>query len=107
MKIPHAIQAYFDADRKNDCEAVLDCFATGATVHDEGRSHAGHHAIGGWWEYSKARYQHVAEPVEALADGPKTRVIAEVRGQFPGSPARLTYTFSLAGEKIEAPEIGA
>ncbi|TIQ30124.1 MAG: nuclear transport factor 2 family protein, partial [Mesorhizobium sp.] len=46
MKLPQAIQAYFEADRKNNCEALLACFTPRAAVHDEGRSHSGHYAIG-------------------------------------------------------------
>jgi hypothetical protein len=107
MHLPQAIQAYFEADRKNNCEALLACFAPSAAVHDEGRSHSGHYAIGSWWEYSKARYRHVAEPLEALADEHGTKVIAKVTGEFPGSPANLTYVFRLMGDKITALEIGA
>ena len=107
MQLPQTIEVYFAADRKNDCEAVVDCFAPDATVRDEGRSHSGHHAIGSWWEYAKAKYRHVAEPIETLTDAHGTRVRARVTGAFPGSPATLTYAFSLAGEKIAALEIGA
>lgn len=42
MQLPQAIQAYFEADRKNNCEALLACFAPSAAIHDEGRSHSGH-----------------------------------------------------------------
>ncbi|MEQ1955133.1 nuclear transport factor 2 family protein [Mesorhizobium sp. CN2-181] len=107
MQLPQAIQAYFEADRDNNCEALLDCFAANAAVHDEGRAHSGHHAISGWWEWAKARYRHVAEPLEAVSDEHGTKVIAQVTGAFPGSPANLTYVFHLAGDKIAALEIGA
>jgi ketosteroid isomerase-like protein len=107
MHLPPAIQAYFDADRRNDCEAVVACFAPDATVHDEGRSHAGHYAIGTWWEQSKARYRHMAEPLEAQDHDGISRVRARITGEFPGSPAMLTFAFSLAADKISSLEIGA
>jgi hypothetical protein len=107
MHLHQAILAYFEADRKNDCQALVDSFAPGATVHDEGHSHTGHYAIGNWWEYSKAKYRHVAEPLESATDEHGTRVVAKVTGVFPGSPANLIYVFRLAGEKIAALEIGA
>lgn len=107
MKLPQAIQAYFEADGGNNCEALLACFTPSAAVQDEGRSHTGHYAIGNWWEYSKARYRHVADPLEALTDEHGTKVIARVTGEFPGSPANLAYVFRLMGNKIEALEIGA
>jgi hypothetical protein len=34
-------------------------------------------------------------------------VIAKVTGEFPGSPANLTYVFRLMGDKIAALKIGA
>ena len=107
MQLPQPIAAYFEADRKNNCEAVLACFDATATVHDEGRSHAGHYAIGSWWENAKAKYRHVAEPLEAHTEANGTRVVARVTGAFPGSPATLAYAFRLEGGKIAALEIGA
>lgn len=107
MQLPQAIQAYFEADRDNNCTALLDCFAANAAVHDEGGTHSGHHAIGGWWERSKAKYRYIAEPLEALTDEHGTKVVAKVTGAFPGSPANLTYVFHLADDKIAALEIGA
>lgn len=107
MHLPQPIQAYFEADRKNSCEALMDCFAPDAIVHDEGRSHSGHHAIGRWLEEAKARYRHVAEPLEARDHDHVTKVRARVTGEFPGSPATLTFAFRLASGKIAALEIGA
>lgn len=107
MQLPQPIRAYFEADGNNSCEAVVACFAPGAAVHDEGRVHSGHHAIGSWWEYAKARYRHVAEPLEVEQGERGTRVLAKVTGTFPGSPAELTYMFRLDGDKIAALEIGA
>ncbi len=107
MHLPQTISTYFEADRRNDCAAVLACFSPDATLRDEGRSHSGHDAIAHWWEHSKASYRHVAEPLEATTRENVTRVRARVTGAFPGSPALLAYAFTLAGEEISALEIGA
>ena len=107
MNLPQPIRTYFEADHRNDCEAVLACFASDATVRDEGRSHSGHEAIATWWEHSKAAYQHVAEPIEASTREHTTTVRATVTGRFPGSPAVLTYVFGIAGDRIASLEIGA
>ena len=63
------IQAYFDADKSNDGEALVQAFAPDAVVKDEGQSHAGRHAIGAWWRDVKTKYQHVIEPLEMSRDG--------------------------------------
>lgn len=107
MHLPPAIRAYFEADRRNDCRAVIGCFAPDATVRDEGRSHSGHYAIGSWWEEGKAKYRHAAEPLEANRHDQITTVRARVSGQFPGSPATFTFAFRLTNEKIAALEINA
>jgi hypothetical protein len=107
MHLPAAIQVYFEADTRNDREAVLACFAPEAIVGDEGRSHVGHDGIARWWEDTKARYRPVAVPLEASTQGQTTRVRARVSGAFPGSPAVLTFGFVLAGDTIAALEIGA
>ena len=86
---------------------MLACFEDTATVHDEGHAHSGHYAIGSWWENAKAKYRHVAEPIEAHTDSNGTRVLAKVTGAFPGGPATLAYGFRLAGRKITDLEIGA
>ena len=58
MNLPSPIQAYFDADKSNDGEALIRAFAPDAVVKDEGRSHAGRQAIAAWWRETKAKYQH-------------------------------------------------
>ena len=55
----------------------------------------------------KAKYQHVIEPLETAEQGDVTTVRARVTGQFPGSPAMLTFAFRLKGDQITRLEIGA
>jgi hypothetical protein len=107
MNLPFPIQAYFDADRQSDVGALIHAFAPDGVVKDEGRSHAGHRAIDAWWRDVKTRYRHVTEPLEAAGNGDLTKVRARVTGQFPGSPAMLTFTFRLKGDQITGLEIGA
>ncbi|RYF35718.1 MAG: nuclear transport factor 2 family protein [Comamonadaceae bacterium] len=105
MKLPIPIQAYFDADRQGDGQAVAATFQPGAVVRDEGRTHAGRAAIRAWWEDAKARTPHVADPLEAVSDGSTTTVRARVSGAFPGSPVVLSFAFRLEEDCISALEI--
>lgn len=107
MTLPAPIQAYFDADRREDDEALTRAFTPDAVVEDEGGTHAGHPAIGRWWRETKERYRAVVEPVEAQESGELTTVRARVTGRFPGSPATLTFRFRRDGEQITRLEIGA
>lgn len=107
MKLPAPIKAFFDADKGAPDAPPLAAFASDAVVEDEGRPHAGLAAIGAWWRAAKAQYRHTAEPCE-IHEGPDRIIVrARVTGDFPGSPALLTFAFRLAGDRITELRIGA
>ena len=64
-------------------------------------------SIAAWWRAAKAQYQHTADPREVSEAGGRITVLAEVRGTFPGSPAMLSFIFTLKNNEIAALEIGA
>ncbi|MCW5735764.1 MAG: nuclear transport factor 2 family protein [Enhydrobacter sp.] len=107
MDLPAPIQAYFDADKATGHVAPTGAFAPEAVVMDEGRTHVGRDAIEAWWRAAKAQYSHTAEPCELRKEQELTVVRARVTGQFPGSPALLTFAFLLADGQIAALKIGA
>lgn len=106
MEMPVPIRTYFDADARGDAEALVAAFAAEACVHDEGEVHRGREAIGRWWRAAKAKYRHTAEPLDLREAAGRTVVRARVRGDFPGSPATLTFSFGLAGDRIVDLAIG-
>ena len=106
MNMPDAIREFFEADQRYDGQAPVHAFTRDAVVLDEGRSHAGHEEIAGWWGKSKEKYRHTAEPLNLVELGDRTEVRARVTGEFPGSPAVLTFRFRLQGERIGRLEIG-
>lgn len=106
MTLPPPIQTYFTAQAPQDGDALAASFAPDAIVHDEGHIHRGPEAIRAWWLAAHAKYRHSAAPLElSEADG-KARVRARVTGDFPGSPAVLTFTFGLTGGLISDLRIG-
>jgi hypothetical protein len=107
MDLHPAIHTYFDADRRRDRDALIEAFGPDVTVADEGRIHEGRDAVGAWWSGTKARYEALLEPLEATQVDGTTAVRARVSGNFPGSPTTPTFVFQLAGERINALEIGA
>lgn len=107
MKLPIPVQTYFDADFGTSNDAPLEAFAPDAVVKDEAKTHTGHADIRTWWQSAKGRYQHRSEPVEMIQDGDRTIIRAQVTGQFPGSPALLTFAFQLRDGCIERLEIGS
>lgn len=107
MKLPSAIQAYFDADTAIDGPAPTTAFTTDAIVKDDGKTHVGRKAIAEWWRAAKAQYQATSEPREVSGAGARFTVLAEVAGKFAGSPITLSFTFALKDNAIATLEIGA
>ncbi|MDZ4380328.1 MAG: nuclear transport factor 2 family protein [Parvibaculum sp.] len=105
MNMPSPVKAYFDADQSGDASALAEAFAADAIVKDEGNTYIGRDTIEAWWSAAKAKYGPVAAPLEVQPHGEVIKVLAEVTGNFPNSPARLTFAFKLAGAQIEHLEI--
>jgi ketosteroid isomerase-like protein len=105
MDMPSIVKAYFEADHRNDAQALLATFAADAAVEDEGNRHEGPTAIRDWWMAAKERYQHVAEPIESTVANDRVHVLARVSGRFPNSPATLAFAFTVTGDRIVALEI--
>ncbi|MDP3340545.1 nuclear transport factor 2 family protein [Frigidibacter sp.] len=106
MHLPAPIHTYFTATAPQDGEAFAAAFAADAIVHDEGQDHRGPEAIRNWWLAAKAKYRHSAEPLDVTEVAGKSVVRARVTGDFPGSPAILTFTFGQADDRITDLEIG-
>ena len=107
MDLYPALAAYFDADRRRDREALTNAFTPVATVRDEGHTHVGAEGIGDWWAEATARYQASTEPLDSTERDGTHVVRARVSGDFPGSPAVLSFAFRTAEGWISALEIGA
>ncbi|WP_210529514.1 nuclear transport factor 2 family protein [Rubellimicrobium arenae] len=106
MQLSPAVDAFFQAEKRSDASALAAAFSPDATVKDEGAEHAGSEAILAWWQAARAKYRHRAEPLDATTADGRTVVRARVTGEFPGSPATLTFAFTLAGGRIARLEIG-
>lgn len=105
MMMPTCVQAYFDADSRNDPDALAGLFSPDAIVEDERARHQGPDAIRQWWASAKAKSNFVNEPIETTAMGDETVVRARVSGDFPGSPAILRFGFTLRNDEIVKLEI--
>jgi hypothetical protein len=105
MTMPDSIRTFFDAERLG-AEALAAAFLEDAVVTDERTRREGLPAIREWWAAAREKYQHTAMPIEMMGTGNAVSICAVVTGRFPGSPATLTYTFTLRDQKIAELEIG-
>ena len=105
--LPTPIVSYFAAKNRHDIDAMLAPFSTDAIAKDEGEEHHGHAAIRSWMEETTRKYRVAVEVVDAAQNGDTWKIAGLVSGNFPGSPATLRYSFTLAGDRIGGLEIGA
>ena len=101
-----AIEAYFASETNDDGDALKNVFTHDATVRDEGSTIVGLDAIASWRTAAKAKYDYTAEPLEAQENQTQSVVRVRLAGNFPGSPAVVTYTFELREGKVSALKIG-
>ena len=107
LTLPATLASYFAAKNRHDTLAVLACFSPQARVRDEGQDITGLPAIRAWIEQTSARYAVQAEPLDCREEAGRRIIRANVSGNFPGSPAVLTFRFGLSPDgRIDALEIG-
>lgn len=105
IKLPQAIEDYFDADRTGSPDAIAAAFTETGIVKDKGKMHRGRDAIREWMVEAGQLYTYMAEPFFIATENGKSQVTAHVVGTFPGSPIDLRFLFVLAGDKVAELEI--
>jgi hypothetical protein len=100
LDLPKPLPRYFAAQNALDAEAMVACFVPDAEVHDEGGTYVGRDAILGWKRDTIAKYGISIEPLEVSEKDGKPVVVARVAGNFPGSPADLTYRFGVSPDGL-------
>jgi SnoaL-like protein len=105
MHLPPAIDLYVRIENSGDVEALSQCFASDATVRDEGGTYHGLAAIKQWKAETKKKYGHTVAPLEIADRDGKTVLKAKLTGNFPGSPVTLDFSFVLEEGKIASLEI--
>ena len=104
--LPIVLQRYYYAENAHDIEAMVACFAPDALVRDEGRDIRGTEAVRAWKKETSAKYHISVEPLECSVEAGHAVVVVKVSGNFPGSPANLTYRFDLTADgRISALEV--
>jgi ketosteroid isomerase-like protein len=89
MNLPNAVTELVKAQNNFDSAAYANCFTETAVVFDEGKTHNGRTEIKDWIDKANKEYQATMKPLD-YSEAEQT-LKAEVAGNFPGSPAILTY----------------
>ncbi len=106
IQLPAPVTAYFLATNRHDIDSMLVPFAADAIVQDEHEKHVGHVAISAWMVETTRKYRVTVEPQESEEFNGRTTVAGLVSGDFPGSPAKLRFSFTLSSAGIYRLEIG-
>ena len=105
VPLPPPVDLYLQIENSGDVEALSECFASNATVRDEGHTYKGLLAIKEWKADTKKKYNHTVAPLEVAHRDGKTVLRAKLTGDFPGSPVTLEFSFVLKDGKIASLEI--
>ncbi|TPG57825.1 nuclear transport factor 2 family protein [Roseomonas nepalensis] len=104
--LPAPIASYAAANARLDAEGMLASFALDAVVRDDGGLHGGHEAIRAWINSAIIAARAVFTPEAWREEDGRVIVTDPTAGDFPGSPIRPTFRFTLRGGAIAALEIG-
>lgn len=98
--LPNLIVRYVDACNAQAVDDIVNCFADDAEVHDEGGTMRGKLAIKTWARRTIDEYRFQLKPIAVTTDDNATTLTNEVSGTFDGSPARLTFCFTIVDSAI-------
>lgn len=105
LTLPEPIANYFASE--HNPEALARCFQAGAILKDDGHTYEGVDAITAFLAEASVKYNATTVPFDMNDKDGFHVVHARVSGNFPGSPARLSYRFGLERGLIDSLEIKA
>jgi ketosteroid isomerase-like protein len=105
--LPKPIADFVEANARLDVDGMLKPFAADAVVLDNGGRHAGHAEVRTLFEEAVVPVKAIFTPDTVRHENGQVVVEGPAHGDFPGSPIRFTYRFSLDNDAITALEITA
>lgn len=101
IDLPKPIADYIEANARLDIDGMLKPFLRDAVFIDNGKHFAGQPAIRRLFEEEVAPVKAIFVPDAAREEDGDVIVEGPVHGEFPGSPLRFTYRFTLADGAIK------
>ena len=105
--LPKPIADYVAANAQLDVDDMLKPFAADAVVTDNGARFEGHAELRKLLEEAVVPVKAIFTPDTVRHENGQVVVEGPAHGEFPGSPIRFTYRFSLENDAITALEITA
>ena len=105
--LPKPIADYVEANAQLDVDGMLKPFAADVVVLDNGRRYDGHAELRTLLEEAVIPAKAIFTPDTVRHENGQVVVEGPAHGDFPGSPIRFTYRFTLDNDAIKALEITA
>lgn len=104
LNLPQPIADYIEANARLDIDGMLKPFLHDAVFIDNGKHFEGQAAIRHLFEKEVIPVKAIFTPDTAREEEGDVVVEGPAHGDFPGSPIRFTYRFTLANDAIKTLE---
>lgn len=105
IDLPEPVAAYVEANARLDVDGMLKPFLRDAVFIDNGKRFEGQAAIRKLLDEEVVPVKAIFTPDSMREEDGRVVVEGPAYGDFPGSPLRFTYRFTLANGAIEALEV--
>lgn len=105
IELPKPIADYVEANARLDVDGMLKPFAANAVILDNGKRFEGHTEVRTLLEEAVVGAKAIFTPDTVRHENDQVVVEGPAHGDFPGSPLRFTYGFTLENDAIKTLEI--
>lgn len=105
IELPKPIADYVEANAQLDVDGMLKPFAANAVILDNGKRFEGHTEVRTLLEEAVVGAKAIFTPDTVRHENDQVVVEGPAHGDFPGSPLRFTYGFTLENDAIKTLEI--
>ncbi|MDP9571318.1 UNVERIFIED_ORG: ketosteroid isomerase-like protein [Agrobacterium larrymoorei] len=104
LNLPQPIADYIEANKRLDLEGMMKRFTNDAIFIDNGKHYVGPAKIRQLLEEEAIAVKAIFEPETVREEDGDVVLEGPAHGDFPGSPLRFTYRFTLAHNAIKTLE---
>src|SRR5688572_19684818 len=105
MNLPNVISELVRTQNNYDSVAYANCFSETATVLDEGNTYNGKAEIKEWIDQSNKQVKPVMKAIAYQELKKENILVAELSGEFPGSPVVMKFHHTLENGLIKTLKI--
>lgn len=102
--MPEAVEIFMETMNTAETEKLVSCLASEAVLFDPGENNeiSGINAIKAFVTDSKEKFDLCTTVIDATTTAEGTKVMALTKGNFPGSPQKFSYEFTVEHGLIQS-----